>query len=148
MKLSTKMTLGYVIIGLMLVVCGLAGFYGVGRMGHALAYSSGSAGDTADGAMKDPIETIAAIKRTVQWMIVSSVLAGLVMTGVAVWFTERSMRPIRQLVERAKAIAMGDLTGEELPTTSKDEVGQLTASMNDMFLGGVVNRCRQPTISV
>lgn len=132
MKLSTKMTLGYLLIGLMLVACGLSGVYGVGRLSHVLDDDSGFAVDAADGKVNIPVESIPAIRRNVQWMIGSSVVAGLVMTGFAVWFTERSMRPIRRLVERAKAIAMGDLTGEALPTTSRDEVGQLTASMNDM----------------
>merc|ERR1711879_307802 len=41
-------------------------------------------------------------------------------------------RPIKPLTKRAEEIAQGDLTGEELPITSQDELGHLTTCMNQM----------------
>ncbi len=41
-------------------------------------------------------------------------------------------RPLRAMLNRAKSIAEGDLSGSALPSLSDDELGMLTASMNDM----------------
>ncbi len=54
----------------------------------------------------------------------------------------RIASPINPLVERAEAIAAGDLTGKALPVRTDDELGLLTASINRMSesLSGVVGR--------
>ncbi|MEM8783007.1 MAG: methyl-accepting chemotaxis protein [Planctomycetota bacterium] len=48
------------------------------------------------------------------------------------WFALQLVKPIGPAVERARAIANGDLSGDELPVKSQDELGQLTAAMNQM----------------
>ncbi len=67
------------------------------------------------------------------WSIVSfgAVIAGLI-AGAGWWFSGRLVKPIAPAVERAKAIADGDLSGEDLPVKSQDELGQLTGAMNSM----------------
>ena len=48
------------------------------------------------------------------------------------FFSVRLVRPIPPILERARQIADGDLSGEPLPVTRADEMGKLTESMNAM----------------
>ncbi|UTW71033.1 HAMP domain-containing protein [Anaerobacillus sp. HL2] len=57
---------------------------------------------------------------TSSWNILSFYLANLI------------VKPIKAVVSRIEIIAKGDLTGEELKTKSKDEIGTLTNSVNTM----------------
>ena len=59
------------------------------------------------------------------------ILLGIV---IALFLAQRITRPILEIVDRIKKIASGDLTGESLVTKSKDEVGQLIKSTNEMIL--------------
>ncbi|MEM1026549.1 MAG: methyl-accepting chemotaxis protein [Planctomycetota bacterium] len=56
------------------------------------------------------------------------------------WFAARLVKPIGPAVQRARAIAEGDLSGSDLPVCSEDELGQLTEAMNQMSgsLRGVI----------
>ncbi|MEL7087155.1 MAG: methyl-accepting chemotaxis protein, partial [Planctomycetota bacterium] len=56
-----------------------------------------------------------------------------VLVCLAGWFfSVRLVRPIPPILERARRIADGDLSGEALKVTSRDEMGELTESMNAM----------------
>lgn len=60
-------------------------------------------------------------------------LVGIVVgTFVALGLSRMIITPILRVVHRAQRIAEGDLTGEHLVTRSKDELGQLTSSINMM----------------
>jgi methyl-accepting chemotaxis protein len=48
------------------------------------------------------------------------------------FFSVRLVRPISPILQRANQIAEGDLSGEALPVKTRDELGRLTASMNQM----------------
>ncbi|MBO1003934.1 methyl-accepting chemotaxis protein [Pseudogracilibacillus auburnensis] len=60
---------------------------------------------------------------------VSTVIFGLIL---AVYVANSLTRPIIRVVNRMKLVADGDLTQEDLKTRSKDELGELVASVNIM----------------
>ena len=66
--------------------------------------------------------------------IVGAAVAAAVVV-VAFLFSTALVRPIAPVLERAKKIAAGDLTGGVLPVKSRDEFGQLTGAMNEMHQG-------------
>jgi methyl-accepting chemotaxis protein len=51
---------------------------------------------------------------------------------IAVFIVCRITTPLRELVNRVKAIANGDLSAKPLETTGKDEIAELALAMNDM----------------
>ena len=58
--------------------------------------------------------------------------AFLVLSAVAIYFLSRRItKPVKQLTELAEKIGHGDLD-QVIPVTSRDEVGQLAATFNDM----------------
>lgn len=56
MKLIYKIGGGYFLVALLLVVVGIAGYYGLNQLGTILDYVMGPAWDTADGAMEASIQ--------------------------------------------------------------------------------------------
>ncbi len=52
--------------------------------------------------------------------------------GIAWYFSRRLVRPIAPLLQRARQIAEGKLSGQPLPVLGHDELGQLTVSINEM----------------
>jgi methyl-accepting chemotaxis protein len=75
----------------------------------------------------------AEIYSSARWWVVA-VLIGAVTTGIALAIIVAGLisRPVREVREVAQRIADGDLTGEEIPVRSKDEVGDLASAMNKM----------------
>ncbi|MEM1098798.1 MAG: methyl-accepting chemotaxis protein [Planctomycetota bacterium] len=73
-----------------------------------------------------------------------------VLAAVGWWFASRLVKPIAPAVKRARAIADGDLSGEDLPVKSNDELGQLTEAMNQMSgsLRGVIESVTQASTEV
>lgn len=63
---------------------------------------------------------------------VISILSLAIGTFLALFLTNLIVKPIIMVVERVKLIANGDLSGERLITKSKDEVGQLVHTTNNM----------------
>ena len=55
-KIAAKMAAGYVVVGLLIVGCAGAGYFGMTRLSGMLDYLMGPAWDTADGAMEASIE--------------------------------------------------------------------------------------------
>jgi methyl-accepting chemotaxis protein len=51
---------------------------------------------------------------------------------LAIWIARKISLPIGEVKEVAQRIAAGDLTTKEIAVRSKDEVGELAKSINDM----------------
>ncbi len=58
LRLWHKIGGGYLLVVILLVVCGMAGFYGIGRLSESLDYLSTRAWDTADGSMEARIQIL------------------------------------------------------------------------------------------
>ncbi|HHY72150.1 MAG TPA: methyl-accepting chemotaxis protein [Bacillus bacterium] len=52
---------------------------------------------------------------------------------ITIYLIRRKTKPISQLIEYAKKIAEGDLSGSEIENKSKDEIGDLASALNFMF---------------
>lgn len=67
--------------------------------------------------------------RNVIWIGIAVAALGLFLN----WLLSRAIsRPLIELTNRAQKVSQGDLTGEALVVRSRDEVGQLTESFNQM----------------
>jgi methyl-accepting chemotaxis protein len=64
--------------------------------------------------------------------IVAIVLMSVMALFAATYLSRKIVNPIHVALRRAEAIAEGDLTGDEITITSRDEVGDLTAAINKM----------------
>jgi methyl-accepting chemotaxis protein len=64
--------------------------------------------------------------------IVAIVLTSVMALFAATYISRKIVNPIHVALRRAEAIAQGDLTGDEIAITSRDEVGDLTAAINKM----------------
>jgi len=75
----------------------------------------------------------ATIYSSARWWVIG-VLIGAVAIGMALalFIAGSISRPVQEVREVAQRIAEGDLTGEEVPVRSKDEIGDLAAAMNKM----------------
>lgn len=69
----------------------------------------------------------------VELIIVITGIASLILgVFIAMSSARRISKPILQVVQRLEKVAKGDLTGDELKTRSKDELGSLVKSTNEM----------------
>ena len=62
--------------------------------------------------------------------VIGGILAGGAAILLAVWLSRRITAPVKALSEATQAIAQGDTT--QLPVTSSDELGQMSAAFNQM----------------
>jgi methyl-accepting chemotaxis protein len=86
-------------------------------------------------------ESLGALQSQARGILVGVLLAGVAAACVVAWLTIRSVvRSIAPVVERAGAIASGDLTGEALPVACEDDLGRLSGAINRMgeSLSGLV----------
>jgi methyl-accepting chemotaxis protein len=65
-------------------------------------------------------------------LFVSTVLAIVAGSTAAIFVTRSIVSALRELLCRAQAIAARDLSGEELPVHSQDEIGDLVRAVNEM----------------
>jgi len=65
-------------------------------------------------------------------IVMSSVIIGVVVGLIGLFFSRVMVRPLKPIVARTREIASGDLTGEPLAVTSGDEFGILTTAVNEM----------------
>ena len=79
----------------------------------------------------DKAEAFASIMRLRIYTIIMGIVSAIVIITIAIIISKRVTRPIQKLVEGTKRIASGDL-GFKIPTRSKDEIGYLATSFNDM----------------
>lgn len=64
--------------------------------------------------------------------IILSIIAVLIGIALALWTANLITKPILKIRDRMKSIAKGELNHEPLKQTSKDELGELTLSANQM----------------
>ena len=89
--------------------------------------------DKVDGDMAESGQTIISHGHTSATIIaIISVLAIAIGIFLAMFLTNMIVKPIKKVVERVEEIAKGNLMGDELKVKSKDEVGVLTSSVNEM----------------
>lgn len=78
-------------------------------------------------------EIIAAETIEMEWtMLIGSILSIVLGIIVAIVISRQIVVPLQEAVERAKAIASGDLTGAELSIKGNDELTELSSSINNM----------------
>ena len=78
-------------------------------------------------------KTLASAHSSLNFTMGITTLLGLVIGCiVAFWISRAISSSTSQVLARAEAISEGDLSGEELPTTSTDELGDLARAMNGM----------------
>lgn len=65
-------------------------------------------------------------------LLISSIIIIIVGIITALIISNHLIKPINSVLGRMKAIAMGDLQGEEIKTKAKDEIGQLAVQTNLM----------------
>jgi len=81
------------------------------------------------------------------FLIFGSVVASIIGIGVAIFISRIITKPLYKVVERAKQIAEGNLTGKTIELTSNDELAELTTSINTMSsnLNDVLQQVNQAT---
>jgi methyl-accepting chemotaxis protein len=85
--------------------------------------------------MKTDGERIAQQANFIKVLVITiSIVAVLIGIFIAIFTANLIVNPIKIVVEKLQLIANGDLTGEKLKTKSKDELGILVNSLNDMTL--------------
>jgi methyl-accepting chemotaxis protein len=78
-------------------------------------------------------EELHAANRALNWtMAVTVFLALAIGTSVAVFLSRTITAAVRSILSQAEAIAAGDLTRHDLKVVSSDELGDLTAAINEM----------------
>lgn len=71
-------------------------------------------------------------KATVFYTVIT-IVSGIVLGVLIAWsIVSRIVKSVQRIQTQAAAIADGDLTGEEMPVTSSDEIGELTQAINRM----------------
>ncbi len=55
MKMSSKIGAAFIVLTSLVLICGIAGYYGISKLGESLEYVTGPAWDSADGAMEASI---------------------------------------------------------------------------------------------
>jgi two-component system phosphate regulon sensor histidine kinase PhoR len=73
----------------------------------------------------------ASVTRLRMAVLAATLLATVLATLLALWIAERAVRPVRSLTAVVQRVAAGDLGARLLPTT-RDELGVLTHSFNQM----------------
>lgn len=68
------------------------------------------------------------------FILTLSIISVVIGLGTAVILSNIIVKPIFQVIDRMKLVAAGDLSARLLETKSKDELGQLVQSMNEMIL--------------
>jgi adenylate cyclase len=79
----------------------------------------------------DANQTIAKQKQVMLISVALTLLAGVLGVGFAMLVSAGVTRPVRRLLEGARAVEAGDLD-QTLVATSKDEIGHLTTAFNQM----------------
>jgi len=85
--------------------------------------------DGADAANKMSAQIYSSARFWVIGVLIGAVAIGI---ALAMFIAGLISRPVQEVREVAQRIADGDLTGEEIPVRSKDEIGDLASAMNKM----------------
>jgi methyl-accepting chemotaxis protein len=89
--------------------------------------------DTSNSLLFEQLDALESGSAVLMWTVGLSTLLALV-TGllVATYLGKAISRGATLALERAEAIAQGDLTGDEIVISSRDELGQLAVAINKM----------------
>jgi methyl-accepting chemotaxis protein len=101
----------------------------------------GEMADSFDNLLKENKESLASANTSAVWTIgIATALALAVGIVVAMFLSRRISGATASVLAQAEAIADGDLTGEDVKLTSKDELGDLTTAINKMHgkLRGII----------
>jgi signal transduction histidine kinase len=77
---------------------------------------------------------LAGITRLALIALVVVVVAIILISVIAVWLSKNITKPLRELASAANRITTTGNLNEQIPITSQDEVGELSASFNGMIL--------------
>ena len=81
----------------------------------------------------DEAEAFAAVSQLSEWTLLAGLaLAGLVML-LGVWVARSFSKPITEVVEMGKRVAVGDIDQEKIVVRTGDEIGELGHVFNDMI---------------
>ncbi|GGK03795.1 methyl-accepting chemotaxis protein [Pseudomonas matsuisoli] len=97
-----------------------------------------------------PMDEVNELTRSVGWQLVGgNLLAMLIAVGAVGWYLRRRLRPLGLLVAQAQALGAGNLHARSA-ITSRDEVGDLATSFNQMgeALMTMVERIRDASSQV
>ena len=93
----------------------------------------GEMADSFKSLLAQANEEVAAANASMSWTMLISALLGLgIGIGVAAYMGRSISAATSAVLSKAEAIASGDLTGEEVKVSSKDELGDLATAMNKM----------------
>jgi methyl-accepting chemotaxis protein len=99
----------------------------------AIVKDLGDLAESVEKRLSQSNQLLSAADSALKWtMSVSAATAFVVGIFLAVFLSRRITRATNSVLAQAKAIAAGDLTGEELLVRSQDELGELTAAVNQM----------------
>lgn len=99
---------------------------------------------------QDAVEAAHATYANARLLMIAMSSVALLLGAFIAWFLTRSVvRPLRQAVKIADAVALGDLT-QRIEVQSKDETGQMLQALKTMneSLGVIVNEVRSNTDSI
>lgn len=80
-------------------------------------------------------EAFSGINRLALIALIVVVTAIIIISIIAIWLSKTITRPLRELARAANRITTSGNLNEQIPITSQDEVGELSASFNGMILG-------------
>jgi len=93
----------------------------------------GEMADSFKSLLAQANEEVATANASMSWTMLISALMGLgIGIGVAAYMGRSISAATSAVLSKAEAIASGDLTGEEVKVSSKDELGDLATAMNKM----------------
>jgi methyl-accepting chemotaxis protein len=72
------------------------------------------------------------VHSTLNWLIILSLLAITAGVGIAFYISRQISLPILEVARSAERIAKGDLTGDPLNITNRDEIGEMAVAFNKM----------------
>jgi methyl-accepting chemotaxis protein len=99
----------------------------------AIGKSLGDMADSNEELLKKNTEEMSAANSSMIWTMWGTVLAALAFGSfVAIYLSRKVSMATSSILDKAEAIASGDLTGEEVKIDSNDELGDLAAAMNKM----------------
>jgi methyl-accepting chemotaxis protein len=100
---------------------------------QAVRKVAGNLGDSARDLMKESAVEMAADVRKALWILAIGIFLAIALgSALATIVSRRISAALARVMDRASAIASGDLTGNTLEIASRDEIAELTQSINVM----------------
>jgi methyl-accepting chemotaxis protein len=80
----------------------------------------------------EAVKMEAAASSAILMLLVTTLLAIVIGCFAAIFISRRITDNVNKILQRAKAVAAGDLSGKPLEPTTQDEIAELELAMNDM----------------